>query len=119
MDNNYGNNPNTKEIPKPIGCLLLIGFFWVVAMLFMPLVNGIISMYKDTPTRGKIIILCLILFPICSIAIQIKKAYHLEKVVEGWLAIRKKVKVIDFQFARNGGGWEDDTSEWYYVVVSD
>ena len=119
MDNNYGNNPNTKEIPKPIGCLLLVGFFWVIVMLFMPLVNGIISMYKDTPTRGKIIILGLILFPICSIAIQIKKAYHLEKVIESWSAIRKKVKIIDFQFAKDGGGWEDDTSEWYYVVVSD
>jgi hypothetical protein len=24
MDNNYGNNPNTKEIPKPIGCIIAL-----------------------------------------------------------------------------------------------
>lgn len=119
MDNNYGNNPNTKQVPKPIGCLILIGFFWVVIMIFMPFVNIWIEMYKDSPTRGKITILGLILLAICNIVIKIKKAYRLEKVVESWSAIRKKVKVIDFQFARNGGGWDDDTSEWYYVVVFD
>ena len=76
-------------------------------------------MYKDLPTRGKVVFLWIILILICRIAFKIRKLYRLNKAIESWSAIRKKAKIIDFQFAENGGGWENDTSKWYYVVVFD
>ena len=88
-------------------------------MFFMPFINVWIEMYKDLPTRGKVVFLWIILILICRIAFKIRKLYRLNKAIESWSAIRKKAKIIDFQFAENGGGWENDTSKWYYVVVFD
>ena len=104
-------------MPKPIGCLILLGFLWIIAV-FMPFISVLIHMYNDSPTRGKAIFWGVIILIIWFATIEIRKLYRLHKAVEDWTAIRKLVKIIDFKFA-NKRGWEDETTRWYYVITSD
>jgi hypothetical protein len=119
MYHNYDNSQEVTKVPKPIGCIIALVGLWILSLLAWYFLSMWIMIYKDTPIRGKIIFLWIILIAICWIVFKILKLYRLNKAIESWSAIRKKAKIIDFQFAKNGGGWEDDTSEWYYVVVFD
>ena len=119
MDYNNNNRKQKSELPKPIGCLIALIVLWILFLIWWFFLSMWIEMYKDAPFRWKIIFRIFILLAVCYIVLKIIRISHLHKAVESWTAIRKKAKVIDFSYGYNGWGGEDDTSNWYYVVVSD
>jgi len=118
MNQGFKKNPGQKELPKRLGLIITIGVIWIIIRLISIPVKIWIPIYKDTPTRGRVIFVLIILIAVVSFIIKIRKFYRLDKAIEKWIAIRKTVKIIDFKFANKRGG-EDETTNWYYVVMSD
>lgn len=118
MDQGFKKIPGQKKLPKPLGFIVALGvisiFIWVVSLFVKPF----IYMYRDTPIRGRVIFLWILIIPVISFIIEIIKDYRLNKAIEKWTAIRKTVKIIDFKYANKNGG-ENETTSWYYVIMSD
>ncbi len=119
MYHNYDNSQEVTKVPKPIGCIITLVGLWILFLVAWYFLSIWIMIYKDTPIRGRLAFRLVVLIIIWVTVVTIKRDIHLQNLIESWSAIRKKAKIIDFQFAENGGGWEDDTSKWYYVVVFD
>ena len=81
MNQNYGNSHEKKEISKPVGCLIALGFLWIAFMFLKPFISALIHMYNDSPTRGKAIFLGVILLIISFTTVKIIKLYqHMNKI---------------------------------------
>lgn len=96
--------------------LFVMGIIAIILMFLSPFIRGFINIFNDIFWKSVLawaILGILIILMIFFVLKKVRKTINLANAVEGGTALKKVVKIVDFEY------FTSDDNSWYYIILSD